>query len=211
MNYEKDYHSVIHKHLLKDQKYYLFRAKCANRDYWKYLNGRILEFGCGLGQNIFLKRKNAIGLDISEFSIKECEKRGINVLRDSKKIKDNEFDSILACHVLEHMENPAETLREIKRILKPKGRLLILLPVACHNRPLKGSFKSDLSKHLFNWNFPAINELLNFVGFKIKLNKFNYAYGYSIFYKFPFNIGYNLLKLAGMIRNRKEMLILVEK
>jgi len=137
MDYEEEYHSVIHKHLLQNEKYYLFRAKCADKEYWKYLKGKVLEFGSGLGQNIFLRKEDATGLDISEFSIKECEKRGIKVIKDPKEIKDEEYDSILACHVLEHMENPTETLKEIKRMLKPEGTLVILLPVACHNRPLE--------------------------------------------------------------------------
>jgi len=208
--YEEEYHSIIHKHLLQNEKYYLFRAKHADRNYWKYLQGKVLEFGCGLGQNIYLNKDKAIGLDISNFCKKECEKKGIQIIQDSKKIKNNSFDSILACHVLEHMENPVGTLKEFYRILKETGRLVLVLPVSCHNKPYK-NWKSDRSKHLFQWNFAAINELLHFVGFKIKLNKFNYAYGYSVFYKLPFFIGYNLLQLAGFLRNRKEMIIIADK
>ena len=208
--YEDEYHSIIHKHLLQDEKYYLFRAKHADKNYWKYLQGKVLEFGCGLGQNIFLKKEQAIGIDISDFCKKECAKRGIDIIKDSKKINNNSFDSILACHVLEHMENPAETLKEFYRILKEKGKLVLILPVSCHNRPYK-NWQTDRSKHLFQWNFAAINELLYFIGFKINLNKFNYAYGYSIFYKLPFSIGHTLLQLAGFLRNRKEMVIVAHK
>lgn len=208
--YEEEYHSIIHKHLLQDEKYYLFRARHATKSYWKYLHGNVLEFGCGLGQNIYLNKDKATGLDISNFCKIECEKRRIQIVQDSKKIKNNSFDSILACHVLEHMEDPAETLKEFRRLLKEDGKLVLVLPVSCHNRPYK-NWKSDRSKHLFQWNFAAINELLHFIGFKIKLNKFNYAYGYSVFYKFPFNIGNNLLQISGFLRNRKEMLIVAEK
>ena len=209
-NYEGDYHRIIHKHLLQDEKYYLFRAKHATKSYWMYLNGKVLEFGCGIGQNIYLQKDKAIGLDISDFCKNECEKRGINIIQNSRKIKNDSFDSILACHVLEHMENPAETLREFHRLLKDGGRLVLVLPVSCHNKPYR-DWKSDRSKHLFQWNFAAINELLHFIGFKIKLNKFNYAYGHSVFYKLPFLIGYNSLQLVGFLRNRKEMVIVAYK
>ncbi|MBS3151727.1 class I SAM-dependent methyltransferase [Candidatus Woesearchaeota archaeon] len=208
--YEEEYHCIIHKHLLQDERYYSFRAKHADKTYWKYLHGKVLEFGCGLGQNIYLKKERAIGLDISNFCKKECEKKGINIIQDSKKFKDNSFDSVLACHVLEHMENPSEILREFYRILKDNGKLVLILPVSCHNRPYK-NWKTDKSKHLFQWNFAAINELLYFIGFKIKLNMFNYAYGYSLFYKLPFSVGNYLLQTAGFLRNRKEMLIVAEK
>ena len=67
--YEKKYHTIVHKNLLENERYYLFRAKCADRFYWKYLRGKILDFGCGLGQNIFLHKENSIGIEISEFAV----------------------------------------------------------------------------------------------------------------------------------------------
>ena len=210
MDYEEEYHSIIHRHLLKNKEYYLFRAKHATKIYWRYLKENVLEFGCGLGQNIYLNKDKAIGLDISNFCIKECKIRGIRIIDDTKKIKNGEFNSILACHVLEHMEDPAATLREFHRLLRDGGNLVLVLPVSCHNKPYK-QWRSDKSKHLFQWNFAAINELLNFIGFKIRLNKLNYAYGYSIFYRLPFNLAFLGLNLAGFLRNRKEMLIVAER
>lgn len=40
----------------------------------------------------------------------------------------NQFESIEADHVFEHLENPLETMRELHRILKPNGELIIRVP-----------------------------------------------------------------------------------
>ena len=85
-----------------------------------------------------------------------------------------------------------------------------LKPKHSKNKPTK-NFKPNIGKHLYGWNFNHINELLNSAKFKIKLNKFNYAYGFSFFYKFSFPLANSLIQLFGKIRNKKEMIILVEK
>lgn len=79
-SYDENYQRSFHNRLLKSKDYYLFRAKYADRTYWKYFenpNGKFLEFGCGIGQNIFLHKDKTIGIDISKFARKESGKRGI--------------------------------------------------------------------------------------------------------------------------------------
>jgi len=208
--YGEEYHSIVHQNLIKNKGYYLFRAKYANDIYWKHLKGKVLEFGSGLGQNILLHKETSLGIDIEDFSINFCKNKGIKVVKDIKKIKSNSFDSILVSHCLEHLENPAQFLKEFYRVLKPSGRLLLLLPTWSKNKPVK-NFESNVSQHLYSWNFYEINELLKLEGFKIKINKFNYAYGFSVFYKLNFNLALFLIKLFGRLNNRKEMLLLAEK
>lgn len=41
---------------------------------------------------------------------------------------DASFDAVLCTEVLEHIAEPAETIREIYRVLKPGGRLLLTIP-----------------------------------------------------------------------------------
>ena len=87
---------------------------------------------------------------------------------------------------------------------------MLVLPTISKNKPLK-KFEPDVGKHLYAWNFNAINELLNLANFKIKLNKFNHAYGFSVFYNLPFNLALFLIKSSAFLKNRKEMIILAEK
>jgi len=208
--YEKEYHFKVHNNLLNNKRYYLFRSKYSDLIYWRYLNGRVIEFGCGLGQNIFLHRGDSLGIDISEFALAECKNKGISTQRDIKKIKNESFESVLCVHVLEHLKNPYETIEEFYRVLKKDGKLVIILPFSKKNKLYK-DFKSDISKHFYNWNFSSINEILIDIGFKIELNKFNYANGFSKFYNLPFPLAIRLLKILGKIRNKKEMIIVAKK
>lgn len=208
--YEKDYHSIVHKNLLNNDCYYLFRAKCADKFYWKYLKGNVLDFGCGVGQNIFLHKENSIGVEISEFALNVCKKKGINVKKNIEDIKEKSFEGILCVHVLEHIRNPHSTLENFYKILKENGRLVVVLPYSKKNKPFR-MFKSDIAKHFYNWNFASINEILMDVGFTIKVNKFNYAYGYSKLYRFPFKIAIVLLTFFGRLTGKKEMIIVAEK
>lgn len=103
--------------------------------------GRMLDWGCGFGQMTYLLRRR--GFDVTPFDIGEADKRlpDIPLCRDLKVVRtthptnlpfpDRQFDMVLSCGVLEHVEEPpacgneVASLHEIGRILKPGGRLLI--------------------------------------------------------------------------------------
>jgi len=42
--------------------------------------------------------------------------------------QDNSFELVEASHILEHLDRPFEVMKELHRILKPGGRLLIRVP-----------------------------------------------------------------------------------
>lgn len=49
-------------------------------------------------------------------------------LNDGIPVEDNAVDRVIAEHVLEHLENPSFVLREIRRVLRPDGKVLIEVP-----------------------------------------------------------------------------------
>lgn len=51
-----------------------------------------------------------------------------NVLELHKNIEANKYDWVILDQVLEHVENPFQAILEIWRVLKPGGRLLLLVP-----------------------------------------------------------------------------------
>lgn len=106
----------------------------------------IAELGCGEGDKlIFAKEKldfaKAVGVDLC-FANKvirgkgECEFYAAN-LNHNWPFKDNEVDVLVAMMLLEHLFDPFESFREIKRVLSPAGRAFI-------NLPLVTSFKNRL-------------------------------------------------------------------
>jgi SAM-dependent methyltransferase len=58
---------------------------------------------------------------------------------DLSSIADNAYDFLLASHILEHVANPLGALEEFRRVLKPRGHILVLVPNRTytfdHHRP----------------------------------------------------------------------------
>ncbi len=103
---------------------------------FKDVHGKILDLGCGdaTTSEYFQKKLglDVVGADISTHALNKAKKRGIKtVLIDEEKnlpFKDKSFDVVFWGDNVEHLFNPAKTLAEIKRILKPSGRLILSCP-----------------------------------------------------------------------------------
>ena len=93
----------------------------------------ILDAGCGTGAELAHLEKygKVTGLDISEYALSFCTKRGqLNALNASiteLHFKDNSFDLVTSFDVIYHLwvEEDRRALREMWRVLKPGGRLLL--------------------------------------------------------------------------------------
>lgn len=103
----------------------------------KYINGDVLELGCGEGRGIDIilnKSKSFTAIDkISEIterlSLKYPEEKFISSsFPPLNSIEDNSFDTILSFQVIEHINNDELFIEEIYRILKPGGKALISTP-----------------------------------------------------------------------------------
>lgn len=96
--------------------------------------GRLLDIGCGVG-DFLLYVKNAgweiTGIEPSNDAKKIAQERlGITLFdpSDSHSLPDHSFDVITMWHVLEHVDDLKSQTSELKRLLKPGGRLIIALP-----------------------------------------------------------------------------------
>jgi SAM-dependent methyltransferase len=94
------------------------------------LRGRTVDVGCGIGD--FLQfRPNTVGVDINAHTVAYCKGRGLDARLmelDVLPFEDASFDSALMDNVLEHIAEPAALLRELRRVLRPEGRVLIGVP-----------------------------------------------------------------------------------
>jgi SAM-dependent methyltransferase len=93
--------------------------------------GRVLDVGCQKGE--FLERMRQRGWEVVgvEFSSKPPNTFGLpihyTVLKDAP-LDPRSFDLITLWAVLEHVHDPVAVLKEVKRLLKPGGRALVLVP-----------------------------------------------------------------------------------
>jgi 2-polyprenyl-3-methyl-5-hydroxy-6-metoxy-1,4-benzoquinol methylase len=84
-------------------------------------------------------------------------------------IQDGSFDVVVCRHVLEHAPHPAETLRDIHRVLKDDGHLILILPKESHSR--YGLESDRVNHHLHCRSFRSLNNLLDFTGFRSVLHR----------------------------------------
>ena len=119
------------------------------------------------------------GIEPGEFNEEGNKKYNLNIKKGdikSSKYKRESFDIITLNHVLEHINNPNETLGEIKRIIKKDGVLIIGVPNT-HSIAFKifrrNWYQLDVPRHIINYSEENLNFLLNKNGFKVKNVRYN--------------------------------------
>lgn len=98
--------------------------------------GRLLEMGCGLGHLLGLLQHDftCVGIDLAEYAIEQLrvnapEAQGLVMSADDLSVfADGAFDVVVALHLVEHLPDPAHTLRQVNRILADDGLLLFATP-----------------------------------------------------------------------------------
>lgn len=98
-------------------------------DLAKGAQGRVLDVGCGQKpyKNLF-KDANYIGLEIDTEEARKCKKA--DFYYDGKRFPflDNEFNTVLINQVFEHVFNPNDFMKEVNRVMKLEGKLLMTVP-----------------------------------------------------------------------------------
>jgi|SRR3989344_1389217 len=101
------------------------------------LQGKVLEIGVGTGKNLKYYTKNAkvTAIDISSNMMQRAQEKArkldIDVvfkLMDGQHLdfKDNSFDIVVTTFVLCSIPDPVQAAREIKRVLKPTGKAVLI-------------------------------------------------------------------------------------
>lgn len=115
------------------------------RQIFKFLSPQkedmVLDVGCASGRQLFElanKIKEGYGTDIAQSFIDKAnslktERQISNIYFHRAEIEhlpfaDNFFDKVFCAEVLEHVTDKDVALRELKRVLKPEGLLIITVP-----------------------------------------------------------------------------------
>jgi len=116
-------------------------------DLMKELNGKVLEVGVGTGKNILFYPEDA-DITAIDFSEKMLNKAKLKAEELNKKIKfynmdaelmdfqDNTFDTVFTTCVFCSVPDPVQGLKEIKRVCKPGGKIIMIEHVRSEKRVL---------------------------------------------------------------------------
>ena len=137
-------------------------------------NGKLLDIGCSIGHDSLelAKRRGyrVVGIDIDKVSIdtaqeikdilriKNASFLNMDILQS--KFKDEEFDTIIMLEILEHLKNDFQAIREISRVLKKGGILILSTPYSSGGQKFSHAkrslrLKEDMDERYFKKLFPG--------------------------------------------------------
>ena len=151
------------------RRYNFVKEKISNKD--------VLDFGCGIGGFLGMAKKSArdvSGVELERVLQSSFQERELNVFSNLKEVqeKSKKYDIITAFHVIEHLKNPKEILKELSQLLTEGGEMIVEVPNS--DDALLTLYESKdfqkftyWSQHLFLFNAKTMAELIEQTGLKI--------------------------------------------
>lgn len=144
-----------------------------------FSDGKILDYGCGVGflAGSLSKNHNVFAFDISPAAREQARCRFPDVVvLDSLNFDDLEgfFDVVICYHVIEHVVNPIETLRNLNRLLTDNGMLVVGTPniFSLAAKKFKGRFRLYDQGHLTMIGDTQLAKVIVDAGFQVIKTEF---------------------------------------
>lgn len=155
--YEGAYLNRVH-YLPKDERpHHVWPVWLINNGYvWRVRNNvpegnTVLELGCAGGIAYFARRYKMIGLDVSLASLRDAATIYDTCIKADAALMiplaDESVDAVVSSFFWEHIPPIAKhaILRELRRVLKPRGRLIFLYDVETQNPLISAMRRSSAS------------------------------------------------------------------
>ncbi|MBC7605686.1 MAG: class I SAM-dependent methyltransferase [Burkholderiales bacterium] len=139
------------------------KIKLINRSHRQ--KGNLLDIGAGTGDFLLAATKNGWngkGIEPNTKAKAIAVKKGGAFVESTVFLHSNSFDVITMWHVLEHIPNLELQIKELKRLLKPNGTILIAVPnFNSFDAKYYGSYWAayDVPRHLWHFSTKAITIL----------------------------------------------------
>ncbi len=97
-------------------------------------HARILDAGCGSGRNMVELARHGVvtGVELSGTSVQLARERDVGEVLEGSVMDmpfdEGSFDLTVSLDVIEHLEDDVGALRELRRVTKPGGALLVTVP-----------------------------------------------------------------------------------
>jgi len=127
----------------------------------------VVDFGCGGGTLLrTLRCSRRIGVEINPAARHVAEKSGLACFGSLSEIPDATVDVAISHHSLEHVASPLRALIELQSKLKPRGVLLVVVPIDDW-RVQSRYDRGDPNHHLYTWTPLLLGNLLDEAGFDV--------------------------------------------
>lgn len=156
---------------------------------------RILDIGCGTGGNLETLSRfgRAEGVDISSEALDFCRARGLENVKEGAAetlpYESESFDLVTGLDVVEHLDDDVAGLREMRRVLSPRGRLLLFVPAFM----FLWGVQDDVSNHRRRYTVPQLRRTLQQAGLMVE--RASYA---NITFFGPILLGRLFMKVSGL-------------
>ena len=129
------------------------------------IKGKLLDYGCGRKpyRNLFTHVSEYIGADVKHSGYPKTQSAADVFFEGTLPVEDNSFDAVLCFEVLEHVFKPDETLHDLRRVLKPGGKLMLTVPFFCNEHEIPYDYG--------RYTYYGLKYLLNKHGFTILVSK----------------------------------------
>jgi SAM-dependent methyltransferase len=137
---------------------------------------RVLDIGCATGALLEKLRDrgwDAKGVEISPSAEYARRERSLDVrglpLEDCG-FPPESFDLVLASHLIEHLNDPAGFVAEVRRVLARGGYFLVTTPniAGFQARLFRGRWRSAIFDHLYLFSVKTLSRLLRQNGFRVQ-------------------------------------------
>jgi 2-polyprenyl-3-methyl-5-hydroxy-6-metoxy-1,4-benzoquinol methylase len=164
--FEKLYHFI--KSIALKNKLNLINSQQSNK-------GRLLDIGAGTGDFLLVAKNDGwqtIGVEPSDRAKAIAKSKGISFVEQTSELESNSFDVISMWHVLEHVPDLDQQIKELKRLLKPTGTLIVAVPnFKSFDAQHYGKFWAAFDVPIHFWHFSKTAIKLLFEKEEIQLEK----------------------------------------
>jgi len=154
------------------------------RRLWKLLfeelnvKGKVLHFSPSRSLYRRLKKIETIDYVSTDFENEFLADQKFDITK--LEIVDNQFDFIICYHILEHIENDSQAMKELFRVLKPGGKVIIQTPFKEGEIYENDKIKSPEDRkihfqqedHVRIYSVEGLKGRLEKTGFKVEANLF---------------------------------------
>ncbi len=106
----------------------------------RYLSGHMLNAGCGSRDIRPFLREHGVE-EFTRYDVESSDKEVLIGPIESMPFADASFDSVLCNAVLEHVYNPERSVRELARVVRKGGYVVVAVPFLQPYHPCPGDFR----------------------------------------------------------------------